>query len=1172
MDKEISMTTPLNLYATKVFSEHPISMWALDEQVGYMSLLSEEDLSIDNWNISGATPVSLDNLPERPPSSPFPKEKSYGLLENDENPGTISIKSFVPVNNSSINESLGSFSIAFYCFTYPRSVDIIVGFEYLNSSMEESVVQRPVSILENDAWAFVAETFALPQGASNIKPFVDFEYETSILDYGIGISGLSLGQWSEEFHTESLGVAPIDLPSNIPLSSKGVVAQPYGLQGKSGYYIASDNTLYAKNLGVPLVFGSSSSTVIYPNENNLPSLIVPGEGFLNKSGQYKQLTVEFWTNIQNNSISSRRIFGPLTSLDGLYVDKHLIKLRVGNRSGSHSIKEWGRPMLLGIRVSYNAASLMINGEEVVSLQLSPEEIDYPEQFDENVDQDWLGFYAYEDVPQIQLEGVAIYPYEVAAIVQKRRFVYGQGVDFPISSSGLDNSTTVSVDFSVSNYAKNVLYPETSAWSAGYYDNLEVDQTRISLPNYSPPEVVLQNFNNSDWGADILSTYNSESPSFSLKPSDSWNDVGGYLYLKNTSFLKETLKSFYGVFEVPEDSVSRQILASFQRPSDSSFLRIGLQNEKVFYSLGYFDENNVFKEDVFYQSESTSTGDVFSVGLDISTASSIFGEKISSFLGTIQNCEFYLGGQKDFSNTFTGKIFKFVFSSSRNHQKTQNIFASDGICLDYHEDSSGGLSQNSNKKEHVGTYTVVPKINLGSFVMDVAVNSYWQDYIPLSYFGKYVKDRTGNSFFTLDFLQFNVGYVKLYRFLEGNYDTAGLPLKTYVSFQYLANGANDSPEYFSKTEPLNRSGVVSPGNDWLTTRYEVLNDSVIKLPPGQDFNRIAIAFSIEIQSEGVGSEAIVLDSMSFASQALGQSPNKISTRFGADIIPFKKSGSYFDYKNVEPFSIYKQDSPYLYLTKNSGVRIRGGYDASGRNGLSIPINKNRSSFFKVNLFQMFLRYEEELFPKAPVQIFELQTAESLVRFFLVADSNTQQRGQVYAIDDTNGNLASGIVYYVDGKVVKRPILNLNTWLVLGISFDTPQDFSSFTGALRFTSPVLFNNVSYYQTTQLDEIQRFAYRKWSAVRSGIDNPLDWGYWSGKTQDSGGEVAVVSDGFIWKEVLLLAEAEATVPDGSRVYNQYMGTNSTVFEAGSSLRLFDYHSSILKDISWSSSISTPV
>lgn len=1166
------MTSPLNLYATKVFAEHPISMWALDEQIGYISLLSKENLDIGTWVIEGATSVDTSLLPERPATAPFEDEPSYGILESAENDGSILIKSSTSIGSSSINESLGSFSIAFYCFTYPRSVSAIVGFEYLDSSMEESIVQRPASIPANQSWAFIAETFAIPEGASEIVPFVEFTYETSELDYGISINGFSIGQWSEEFHTESLGVLPQSLPSEIPLSGKGVVAQAYGLQGKDGYYISSDTTLYAKNLGLPLVFGSANSTVIYPNENGSPSLIIPGEGFMNKSGQYKPLTIEFWTNIQNNSVVSKRIFGPLLSSDGIYVDKHLIKLKVGKSSGSHVIKEWGRPMLVGIRLSYNAASLMINGEEVISLDISPESVNYPAQYLDGTDQDWLGFYAYEDVPQIQLEAVAIYPYEVAAIVQKKRFVYGQGVDFPISSSGLDNSTTVAVDYSLSNYAKNVTYPETAAWSAGYFDNLEVDQTKISIPSYAPPELFVQDLDNNSWIEDNLSEYDYNSPSIIMKPSSSWNDVGTYLYLKNTSFLNEPLKSFYGVFETPTDNTSKQVLVKFQNPSDGSFISIDLENEKVVYSIGYTNTENVFTEEVFYESAVSSVGDTFAAGLDIPTASSSFGSRVSAILGTLQSCSVYLGGQKDFNNTFTGKIFKMVFCSSRNSQKTENIFATDGVAADYHEESSSSLAEESNKESHIGTYTIVPKIELDEFIIDVAADCYWQDYVPLSYFGKFVKDYNGDSFFALDFIQFNIDYVKLYRISEGSYDTTGMPLKTYVSFQYLASGANAGPESFATTQPLSKTGIVTPGEDWLTTRYEVLNDSVIKLPPGQDFNSLALTFSIEITSQGVNSENLSVDSMSFASQALGQTPNKISTRFGTDIVPFKKSGLYFEYRNVQPFSIYKKDSPYLYLTKNSGIRLRGQYESTGRNGLSIPINKNSSDFFKVNLFQMFLRYEEESFPIAPVQIFELQTSDTLIKFFLVADSNTQQRGQIYAIDDTNGNIMPGIVYYIDGKVVKRPILNLNTWAVLGISFSDPQDFSSFVGALRFTSPILFNNVSYYQTTQLDEIQRFAYRKWSAVRSGIDNPLDWGYWSGKDQTPEGEIIEVSDGSVWREVLFLAEAEGTVPDAAKVYNQYVGTNSSVFDTGSSLRLSDYQSSVLKDIAWSTSVSTPV
>lgn len=1167
------MTTPLNLYATKVFAEHPISMWALDEKVGYLSLIDENYQDLSLWNISGATAIGEQELDEVPRNKPFSNLPISGLLESPDNQGLIEISFPSPISQNKINEDLGSISIGLYAFTYNRTVQARIGFDYVNSeTLSSGQVLRSVNIPPSQSWAFFAETFGLPENASEITPFIEFYYTNTELEYQLSINGISVGQWSEEFQTEDLGVIASPLPESIPLDSLGIEAFPYGLQGSSGYYLASENKLYAKNSGVPLVFGSSNSTIIYPNQNQKPSLIIPGEGFLNKSGQYKPLTVEFWTNIQNNSISAKRVFGPLLSEDGLYVEKHLIKLKIGNSIGSHSVKEWGRPMLIAIRLAYNSASLIINGEEVISLDISPETVNYPEQFAENINQDWLGFYAYEEVPVIQIEAIATYPYEVPAIVQKRRFVYGQGVEFPVSSRGLDSSTTVAIDYSVSNYAKNAIYPQTNSWSSGYSDNLEIDSSKISLPSYSAPTVYFQNRSASEWLEENYEAYDSENPAILMRPSESWSDNNGYLYLANTTFLKESLKSIYGLFEASTDVQTRQYLIRFEKSSEGSYLNIYLENAKILYSLEYLDDNNELIEEIFYESDTVSSESRFVAGLSLERASSTFGSRVSAFLGTIQSAKLYIAGRKDFSSTFDGKIIKVGLSGTRNLEKTENIFANTGVALDYSEEAGGTLADESNKESHVATYTVLPNIQIDKFFLDVGVDAYWEDYVPLSYFGKYVKDYSGNDFFALNFIQFNIDFVKLYRFSGENYDTSGMPIKTYVSFQYLSDGANASPNYFTSTQPLSKSGIIAPGEDWLTTRYEILNDSVIKLPPGQNFNSLALVFSIEFLSYGVNSDNLSVDSVSFASQALGQAPNKISTRFGSDIVPFKKSGLYFEYRNVQPFTIYKKESPYLYLTKNSGIRIRGEYDSTNRNGLSIPINKNQTDFFKVNLFQMFLRYEEETFPIAPVQIFELQTSESLIKFFLVADSNTQQRGQIYAIDDTTGTLKSGIVYYIDGKVVKRPILNLNSWSVIGMSFDEPQDFSSFTGALRFTSPILFNNVSYYQTTQLDEIQRFAYRKWSAVRSGIDNPLDWGYWAGKDQTEEGEVYTVSDGFSWREVLFLTESEPTVPDASEVYNQYVGTNSAVFESESSLRLFGYRSSVLKDISWSSSVSTPV
>ena len=47
------MSNPSNLYAEKVFAEHPTGLWALDDRADYISLLSESQRNLSNWTIVG---------------------------------------------------------------------------------------------------------------------------------------------------------------------------------------------------------------------------------------------------------------------------------------------------------------------------------------------------------------------------------------------------------------------------------------------------------------------------------------------------------------------------------------------------------------------------------------------------------------------------------------------------------------------------------------------------------------------------------------------------------------------------------------------------------------------------------------------------------------------------------------------------------------------------------------------------------------------------------------------------------------------------------------------------------------------------------------------------------------------------------------------------------------
>ncbi|MGA1049818.1 MAG: hypothetical protein ACO3UU_17575, partial [Minisyncoccia bacterium] len=156
------------------------------------------------------------------------------------------------------------------------------------------------------------------------------------------------------------GTQSITFPSTIALAaSNAIEADQYGLGGDTGYYIVEDNYPLAKNTSIPLVYGATNLTKLSPSNSGLPSLIVPGKGFLNKAGQNKEYTVEFWARINSGTKTPKKIFGPIGSTDGLYVESGFLTFVIGEKFASHFVGEWYRPMLIDVIVIRNSASVLI---------------------------------------------------------------------------------------------------------------------------------------------------------------------------------------------------------------------------------------------------------------------------------------------------------------------------------------------------------------------------------------------------------------------------------------------------------------------------------------------------------------------------------------------------------------------------------------------------------------------------------------------------------------------------------------------------------------------------------------------------------------------------------------------------------------------------------------------
>lgn len=1251
------MSSPSNLYAEKVFAEHPVALWSLDDKADFVSFINEQDRQLYNpaeWVIINGSATG----PELVSDEPFISSVVSKVIGTPLSSEVVCIKSEgFPIPQMS--QELETFSVGAYIYPETPLVNgFEIGYEYTDPDTLETVSQAK-SFSSNifGRWIFISETFQMPQTTEGIRLVLKLKYDATleVAEYPFLVNGLSLGQWSENFSTSSLGVDLQDISTeNIALSlTQGIVASAYGLQETPGYYLAKDNFLFAKNSGVPLVYGASSVTKISPNPDG-PSLIIPGTGFLNDVGQYKEYTVEMWLRLNSNTTENKRIFGPIASSDGLYVDGPFLVLKIGDRSASHFVGEWFRPMLVDIRVLKNSASLILNGEEILFLDIDTASLTLPSEFDEfGRSQDWLGFYAYDDVDPIEIDCVAIYPYSVPAIVAKRRWVYGQGVEFPENINTAYSGTSVFVDYPFANYANNYLYPDIGRWSQGVQENISVDNNTLSSPTYSLPEIVFSNQPSRDWYEDTRSSQNDLKPFITLRPrgaaAESWQSTEGHILFSSLNIIGQDPKGIYGVFKFLEESDSEQVLFQLVNELTSNYLTVSLSGREVSYSLKFGQSES----QVFYTTSNEYVpGTEFSIGFDIKRFAEFFGGNLLSFFGNKDGLKLYVGGNKDLTNTFTGNIYKVGICSQRNLDKVFGAFGSDGlvpyedifhefgdtsyeditqydIFNDFGEEFSeetdldggsynttewqtttdGGVYNDTGSGEvpptpeidpldgglydttewptitdggiyssgsapsldpHIASYTLVPRIVFDTFTLDIATDSYWEDYLPLTYFAKFVTDVNGDSYYDLDFIQFNVNYPAVSKTvdLEGitYYDTSDALVKTYVTFQYLQS-PNAPFKSFTNTKLLPADGILVPDLGIFNTRYEVVDNAIIYLPAGVNFNDLELVVHVELQSRGILSQPVNIKKLQLASQSFNEvSPNPVGTRFGAKMFPYKKYGMYFSYKERNPISIYKGSTPYLYLTKNSGIQLRGAEEPGVSRGLSIPINESLATNYKVIAVQLAVLNNQGYFGYDPVEIFEIQGKDSLIKFYMAPSQLDRKRARLYAINANTGRVEDGIVFYVNGNAAKNPMISVDEWAIIGLSFSQTIDFRNYQGALRITGNLLVNNISYYQSTSLQEIQVTVSRPWLRVKSANEEPLDrpWDYWL--------------ESFTWNDVLVISSANFLGLDASNIYKAYTGTNKIIIDdtkvdtnTSNIFRLKNYQYNVLKNSILESSVTNP-
>ena len=1205
------MTTPSNLYAEKVFSEHPTIMWALDDDADYVSLISESQRNMTLWTIeNGSASTSVTDI-----NQPF-EDSILNYLEGDvplSISGSMTCISQDLVNFTDLDPEKKTVSVGAYFYSasaYLTSVEI--GYEYTDTTTS-TIIQHLKTYQSSNIqlWSFISSTFEIPNENTDLRAVVKFNYSDGGVDpsdYQFYVNGVTVGQWSEEFNATSLGQEIVSLPTSIPLSGMdAIIADPYGLGSGNGYYLVKNNSLMSFNSGVPMVFGATGITKIRPNDND-PSFIFPGKGFLNKAGQYKEYTVEFWLRVNSNTYEPKRIFGPISSTDGLYVESGFLTFVIGKTFASHFVGEWFRPMLIQIRLIRNSASVIINGTEVISLSIDTDNLNLPDVLDENnKEQDWLGFYAYDDVSPFEIDCIAIYPYSTAINVAKRRWVYGQGVLSPEIINSAYGGTQAFIDYPFADYTANYVYPDFAQWQQANFDNLSTTNISLSTPSYVLPNIFIGDKTLENLYDDNQIIQDPMDYKFiTFRPDSTWNNEECYFNFDRLNFLGDQTIAFYGVFS-SEDLVSEEILFKVYNPTTNNYFNIIKDADEIKYVLYY---NNL--EEEIYTTVPIVSDQKFAVGVKIDTLTDYFGENINAFFKNQNSLQVYVGGDESGSYQFTGNIYSVGFCTPVNVLDISTRFEENGtVKID--DSSVSGYVEPVNAialLDHTASYTLIPLEAYSSYFLDIAASGSWQDYMPLTYFGQYTKNDIGNDYYDLDFLQFNIGYPaptilaeyeevsswtyeelkqtyqhpvqRTYFELDNSlytgwndyldmetralkyyeYDTTNSSIRSYITFQYIEDGANAPMSSFSYTVPPIEGAIIDIDNypNWADTKFEVVNNTLIYPTKSVNFNDLAIVYHLDFKVRGILSKPIALKKLEIASQAFNDNSfNPVGTRFGINMFPYTRSGLYFDYKAKNPFSIYKGSTPYLYLNRTSGIEVRGDFDAFTNRGLAVPINTTLASDFNVGSVQLWMRSDLDQFPLNPVQIFEINYKADTIKFYMQALDESGKRSRVFAKRASTGQEFNGLTYFWNGSLVREPVMTVKEWGVLGIKFSQALSFSTYLGGINLNGPVVFNNIAYYQPNSLQEAQTNILRPWLSVLEQTEvTDYDWAYWL--------------NSFTWEGILIISSSDLYGINPADVYKTYIGTNKIIIDDNDGMTVDVDNLKIYTDIRTTTRVGTPV
>ena len=1186
--------TRSNLYASRIYAEHPVALWSMDESNYFVSLMSQEEKEITEgyWDFTNAVSSSAAFTLSGYPFDDLEVNKIY-LSSASGSPIQYMVSLSSSISYLEFDPNKGSICVSNYVYI-PEQTSILYADIGFIIGGEEFYTRY--SYLTTNNWEKISHT-----NTTSINSFIPFirivfdpDTDANEDESSLYFNGVSVGQWSEPYNSKSTGIftstlsasvaSLIDFEDNIQCT----ILDPYGYNdADNGYVLSLNNSLLAELTGTPMVYGSSgnitlnkspfqiiesfldgsseeeiiieggsasssyaefidggNSSIYLTTEqyNKFPSLVFPGKGFLNQFGYNKTLTTEFWLRVSPEKTTQSRIFGPLTSDDGIYIDKDFIKVNVGKYTKSYFIGKWYRPMLVHFCQSPNEIFLMINGEKVISIPIDSLSIPtFPP-----ANEDFLGFYTDDKIYLHEIDSFSIFPYAVADQVAKKRYVFGQGVQEQENIIGSLNGTLSYVDFPFSGYSSTIKYPDRTKWEDGFYNNIVANAQGISLPEYKLPEIIFKNttaltdFQKSSITSGFYdqnyAIQDEEYPFIVMDPTGSYINNGSYgtIYFSKLNQTNYQTRSIQSILKSSNDVSTRQSLMLISNSSQGNTFEIVINSGSIQYLY-----NNVV-----LNSASISTYSHFAVGIDFNKVEQTYYSTVGSFFSNPETLSLNFAGNNQ--DTFLGKIFSLTINNDFFTDKDGSVmFNSSGIAF---------KNFNEDLYSYIGSYTLLPKTTNTSIVLDVGSSGYWENSIPLSYFGKYITQSNGELKYDLDVIQFNIdtpsSIFSKYNQESSDYQEL-LSTKVYLTLQNIVEIGQTVYTQFTNTDLIGMDRILDLGEITSPedTKYKI-NDGTIIYPPKDisGFTNYYITLHIEISSRGINTENVVVKNMGLSALSFDEGQfYSINTPAAGKFYPIVKNEDQYVYKRKIPVVIDTESSPYLYLSGDSGIEVLPEVDENLIKGISVPINQSLKPSQDIVGLQMFLMYNESNSFIERKKIGSILSSNSSYDIVLIPEEDGK-RAFFKIFDTTSGTEFTNARSFLNGKLVNSVVIEPLSWNHIAISLqENSIPLDGIIGQIEIYSGVKVDNVASF--VELNPIKQnlIAYNEWNIV-----DDEEWSYWSGSTT--------------WTQVLDAQSLEVTVLslNGEELFNTYSGLSSGVGSDNSIVSVTSDSVVILNDIDW--------